>query len=530
MHVFNVFSFDAIILLVFALFLFMGIYFGLRKQLGIVLQLGLPPVILYFLFDEFLFLHEKIFKTSTERYVFNALFVYILAYLILFFLIGLLYGLIKPPVRKRVLERPRIYSRIVGGVLGLVSAFLFSSLLLYFLKPVLGFHYRSPLTKVMVAADNRVLTLSKLNRYQYVNVDKYREYDEALALFTGRAALDFYEETKERIESLPELETKIAGIRPLLSSASADLFGEGKLSELVRKDGKKRVYQRILDFEKENEDFSEINQTFSELQEKQAYVLLAEIIDETSFPALMEALDANLGEVLAEFPDLESRLAFERGHGAALYYLDNGPAFRKHLPEAGAELEHHVLAFETMLSGDPAQFAESFLAEAGGKYPQLGEAFRAYLRNREAISELPKNLTFAAKIVLAEEAKHWFVNHLWEDVGLLKHYLFDALGNPRNRSHRLYSEYFFVHYLASADEYEHFGGQELLECLNELEVLVQKGLLPRELAEKYVANLFLEEDSILAMLAGDGFSEMLEVEHEFLPENLKAELAKRGKR
>jgi hypothetical protein len=183
-----------------------------------------------------------------------------------------------------------------------------------------------------------------------------------------------------------------------------------------------------------------------------------------------------------------------------------------------------------MLSGDPAQFAESFLAEAGGKYPQLGEAFRAYLRNREAISELPKNLTFAAKIVLAEEAKHWFVNHLWEDVGLLKHYLFDALGNPRNRSHRLYSEYFFVHYLASADEYEHFGGQELLECLNELEVLVQKGLLPRELAEKYVANLFLEEDSILAMLAGDGFSEMLEVEHEFLPENLKAELAKRGKR
>ena len=375
------------------------------------------------------------FKTSTERYLFNALFVYILAYLILFFLIGLLYGLIKPPVRKRVLERPRIYSRIVGGVLGLVSAFLFSSLLLYFLKPVLGFHYRSPLTKVMVAADNRVLTLSKLNRYQYVNVDKYREYDEALALFTGRAALDFYEETKERIESLPELETKIAGIRPLLSSASADLFGEGKLSELVRKDGKKRVYQRILDFEKENEDFSEINQTFSELQEKQAYVLLAEIIDETSFPALMEALDAYLGEVLAEFPDLESRLAFERGHGAALYYLDNGPAFRKHLPEAGAELEHHVLAFETMLSGDPAQFAESFLAEAGGKYPQLGKC-SGLISGTEAISS-PKNLTFAAKIV-PEEAT--LVCKSSGRRGLLHIPL--IFRNPRNRSHRLYSEYF----------------------------------------------------------------------------------------
>ena len=59
MGLFKTFSFDAVILIVFAFFLFMGIYFGIRRQFVLVLRLALPPVILYFLFDEFLKLHEK---------------------------------------------------------------------------------------------------------------------------------------------------------------------------------------------------------------------------------------------------------------------------------------------------------------------------------------------------------------------------------------------------------------------------------------------------------------------------------------
>ena len=152
----------------------------------------------------------------------------------MFFAIGLIYGIFKPPVKTRIMKEPGLFSRLAGGAAGLISAYFTSLLLVFFLKPVLGFNFSTPLTKVLVATDNSVFTLSKLNRHQYVNVDEYLEYDEALDLFTGKSALDFYRKTEARFP-LSRIGTGNRTIFPALQ-ASRNLAGRGKLEELARKE------------------------------------------------------------------------------------------------------------------------------------------------------------------------------------------------------------------------------------------------------------------------------------------------------
>lgn len=530
MGLFKTFSFDAVILIVFAFFLFMGIYFGIRRQFGLVLRLALPPVILYFLFDEFLKLHEKtkgFLKIRADGYLASALFVYIVAYLLMFFAIGLIYGIFKPPVKTRIMKEPGLFSRLAGGAAGLISAYFTSLLLVFFLKPVLGFNFSTPLTKVLVATDNSVFTLSKLNRHQYVNVDEYLEYDEALDLFTGKSALDFYRKTEAAISSLPELEQEIGTILPLLSQASRNLAGSGTLEELARKEGGKRVYQSILELEKNNENYPLIKEKLQQLHENRAYLLIRELLPgPLDFPSLMAVVSENLASILSEFPGVEEKKAFESGHAAGLYFQENGARFRELLPQAGTELEEHVEAFAGLLAGDPSEYMEAFLEGHSADFPELAKVFRKYLKHKDELANLPKNLSLAAKLALVERGKNWFENPLWEKHSLLRYHFFEALTSPDNRGHELYSEYFFRNYLATEDYYG-FGAEEFRACLDELQELVEDGLLPEAVARIYVRNLLLE-DSFLRESVAENLSDILALEHAYLSAELKAELAKRG--
>ncbi|HEY8395680.1 MAG TPA: CvpA family protein [Bacilli bacterium] len=544
MEFFNTFSFDAIILLVVAISIFTGIYYGIYRQVGVLLKLGLPFVVLYFLFDQFLIIHKKItglglFKNSSHRYLINALFVYIIAYALLFFLIGMIYRIFRPSVMDRVLKRPEAYSRLVGGFIGLITGFLISTLLVYFLKPIIGFNYNPPFTKLLIASENRVISLSKLNQYQYVNVEKFQAYDEAIDSFTGRSALDYYTKSCETIQSLSELEEKINHeICPLLSSSSQELLGEDVLESLVSKDGNKRIYQKILEIEKDNESYQLIEASFRELPSKQVYILLSSLLEEEgtfSFPAFMETVESNYEEILSEFTDLKSRKEFENGFASGKYYLENQETFRKYFPgNQNADFVTRVENMETLLESEEFPgYAKSFLESDAENYPLLTEIFRKYLKQEKTITVLPKHLSFAAKIVLAEESKNWFKAPLWEDMDLIKYYLYDAFTSSENRGHKLYSEYFFANYLAAEEGYESFGGAEFSACLEKLQAAVATGIIERDVAERYVANLLLEEDGVLAdfqkrkISAPSLYDEILQLENEYLTESLKAELASR---
>lgn len=548
MELFKTFSFDAIIILVLVISFFVGIYYGIYRQVGLVLKLGLPFIALYFVFNGLMNIYLKttrlgLFKKSANRYLFNALLVYILAYVLLFSLTGFIYYLFRPSVKKRVLTQSNIYLRIVGGFIGLISGFLICTILAYFIKPFINYNYDNPLTKALIASENKVLTISKLNQYQNINVERFEEYKETIDLFTGRRALDFYSLFEQKLTSLPELELKLkTEIQPLLSENSKNLITSNDiLKELIRKDGNKRVYEKIMEAEKENSNFALIEETLLEINNNRAFIwvyyeYLGTDISELSFNGLVSFSQNNLDAMLLELPDHKSRLDFKEDLAACEYYLDHGQVFSGYLSaelEAN-DLKTYVTTFENLLKAEALQdYSERFLKTESAKYPKLAKIFKNYQKNIKVINNLPNNLSFVVKLVLAEEEKNWFQNPLWEKHTLLKYYLYDALSAQSNRGHELYSEYFFANYLAVSEDYEVFGVREFEECLERLDETVKSGLLRQEVAEKFVTNLLLDEESIIAdmerrnITSASFYEDILALEHEYLTDSLKAELLKR---
>ncbi len=548
MEILKTFSFDAIIILVLAVSFFIGIYYGIYRQVGLVLKLGFPFIILYFSFSSLMKGYQKLthlglFKKNPHRYLFNALLVYILAFVLLFFLTGFIYKLFQPSVKKRVLNQTKIYFRIIGGFIGLISGFLVCIILVYFIKPFINFDYESPLTKALVATENKVLTISKLNQYQNVNVEKFEEYKLTISLFTGRRALDFYTDFEQEILSLPELEEKLqTAILPLLSETSKNLIESNDiLKELIRKVGNKRVYEKILEAEKKNNDLALIEEALLEVKNNRVYIwiyykYLETELSELAFEEFIYFCLSNHEEVLAEIIDHKKRQDFQKGLAACEYYLENGQVFSSYLTSFDpyiSDLKTYVINFESLLKSEALDDYSVQFLKTEIKYPKLAKIFRSYQKNKKKINNLPNQLSLAAKIVLAEEEKNWFQDPLWEKHELLKYYFYDSLAVSSNYGHELYSEYFFAKYLAASENYEVFGVSEFGECLKKLDEAVAMGLLQREVAEKVVSNMLLNEEGIIADLEKENiitasfYEDVLELENEYLTESLKAKLLKR---
>jgi hypothetical protein len=551
LNIFATFSFDVIILLVLAVSFLTGIYLGLYRQAGNTLVLALPLILLYFLFDAIMTVYIKItglgfFKSSPHRHLFNVLIAYALAYVILAVFIWFIYRLFRPSVQKRVLNQPSRLFRILGGTLGLLSGYVICLILIYVIKPFININYHSPLTRVLIGTESKVITISKLNRYQNINVEKFHKYQKEINLLTGRTAFDFYSEAHDFLIYLPDLEIYLeTEIHPLLSDASKALIednleGNNYLQGLVKRVDNKRISELILENEKANNNFSLISSKYALLRKNEGYILvyyeyLNTDLTDLNFYTLINIFEENQEEILKEISDKERKEVFNKGLEASLYYKENSDFFINEFSSEGeiSDIAIYVKYFESLLKSLKLQeIADEFLKTDNSDYPILKEIFRNYLKYKDRLIDLPPHLSFEAGIILSEEEKNWLQTPLWENHVLIKSYLLDCLSSSVNYGHELYSEYFFTKYLADPQGYDSFGIEEFQDVLLKLDEQVTSGLLNQNVAEKYINSLLLESDSIVYDFVRQEladpliFQEIVLLENKYLTDSLKAEILK----
>jgi uncharacterized membrane protein required for colicin V production len=535
--VFETFSFDIIIFLVLVISVLSGVYYGLYRQGGKTLRLLIPFIALYFLFNPIMKIYDstlgKTFFRNSIYYRFsNALLVYVLFFALFCLFSKAIYYLFRPSVQKRVLNQESKLSRTFSGFLGLMNGYLLTIIILFILNPFLDINYQTPLTKFLNLTANEVLTVSKLNEYQYLNVEEYERYQEGLGKITGRTAKKAFQEITNFFEKTSTINLELENHYLSFSEEAKNLVlvnlsGSDYLQALMTKVDGKHVFTSVLNLEKENPAYSQLKEIYDELVLFEGYLLVLEeyqLINK-NMEELNALLQTHYYDISSAFTNSNAQSKFEKNARVLNTLAENYSFYSKFSVEIISNMDTYYDIINSLDNEQFKSFCTDFLADGDTKnYPEIVEVFELYLEKEQVINKFNPYLSLAAKLVLSKDQKNWLVKPLWERQALLKTYIFDALSSERVLGSQLYQEYFLYQYLISDYDGREFDIDYFETLLESLESKVNLGIVDEVVASNLIKQLLYNPQGALINLTLDGklsptfFADLEGLEHPYLGE------------
>lgn len=166
-------NFDFIILIMILFCVIKGIINGLYKQVKTFLTLLIPFIFSYFLrgiifsklsglsfFTKFMNFLFKIFSNFIEvdsPNYFSRIIVYCLIYIIIYFIISSLFKLFSPSIMNLITKDKNKPSRIIGGVLGFLNAYLLLLIVYIIIGTFVDFNQTTFLSKMFFELNGKIL-------------------------------------------------------------------------------------------------------------------------------------------------------------------------------------------------------------------------------------------------------------------------------------------------------------------------------------------------------------------------------------
>lgn len=162
----KVLNFDIFIIAIVLMCVASGLYRGFFKQLSTTISLAGAFAVVYFVKPMLMDMIESmaIYETITG-YIFMVLrfvakgtqdeigshVVFILLFVVSFFVIRMVFNVFSPSRKNVVLKTLTRTSRIIGGVLGVVSGYAIIMLTLILIKPITTVDYTTPITEIVIS-------------------------------------------------------------------------------------------------------------------------------------------------------------------------------------------------------------------------------------------------------------------------------------------------------------------------------------------------------------------------------------------
>jgi hypothetical protein len=519
-QLFETFNFDIIIILVLFVSVVTGMYYSFYKQIGKFLMLYLPFLILYFIFDIILnfylgITNGGILKESTSQKIINVFIIYILSFIMIALIIKFVHLLFKPTVTARVLNDVSKTSRVAGALLGVMNAYLIIFLLMYLVNPLIDINYNNLLTKTINNSSNEVLTITKLNIVQNVNVEEHKDYQEAEEIFTGRAKLNALNKLTYELTKIDYISNDLKTLMyPTLSNASKELIDaviidNDYLSAVLKADESGIVFEKILVLEVANPDINNYQNYYNQLKNNDYLIIYQEYLNrESTSSNIEEVILLNKYEIINKFKNQKYEI---------IEIIENINIYNDYesilsIPEVTySTLSNRVTFNENLLrSIDSLETLKEHLDSINSSEKEFSKVktlkllVDEALKNTDNVFKMNPNMCLSTRVILARNYK--FYNEFeWTNNLLLNSYLINSLVSTKLAGYDLYHEYFFYRFLAFD-----LGTGEVIShdyynlILERLEAVVVDGLINSKEASTFINLLLENKDSSFNDLVNRG--------------------------
>ena len=534
MEYLSTFNFDIIIVLVLIASIIAGAYYSLYRQIRKTLVLIVPLVALYFVLPPLMtFIKStsaiydilvkiisfvgRFLKLGAYQNIMISGLIGLISFVIMALMISFIFQLFTVPIEKRVLRSTPWFSRVVGGLFGLIKGYVLIILILLFMKPIADINYHKPFTKVIVDTSLVYLPVSKLNEVQNVNVTLYREYQEAFDHVSGNkvlATLNFLDDVNDQFI---DLDTYID--TTMLDQLSADsqtlitthLTGTDYLTALLTDVDGTLVIDTVLTDEKNNPNIATIKEKLTFLLNHRGYwtflsTILTNPINTYEYDEISQAYRDNQESLLELFPSLRYKNEFVLYMQNLSFFENNFLDFKTILAdETITDFASYQISFQDAINNHFSDYATSFtsyaFAETSPTLISLRSMFSEAMKYEANLALMDINMSLPTRVILGKRYDEWFTNPLWETEVLINSYCLDSLGSYQAQGNNLYSEYFFFNYLSEGMTFDDlFSIDDLEIMLTNLEVLVNDGLLAQTTATGFIDSLFQTPNSLFVQM------------------------------
>ena len=538
MKIFESFNFDIIIILILISSIVSGLYFNLYRQGKRTISFIIPFIILYFSFNPILnniknisIINDPIigiinfFKIETYRESTYALIIYFGLYIALNLIIKLVYSLFRVPVQKRVLSKPSALSKLLSSFLGLLHGYVLVLLIMFVLNPLITINYEKPITRFITSTSNDVITISNYNRLKNINIISYESYENSINQLTGREALDNYNRILDEFDGFLELENEfINEIIPVLSNDSTNLIDKNNMLDSYYSN---RLI--ILAHEKGKPIVNRLREINAFIEKRYAFLKAYYNLSDYSYPTLSTYLINSEELILEDITKLQFKDELINIVNIFKNYNESRSVFLDLLEYEPVDIYTDVGYFEKELNTNTEKFIISF----NNKFPQkdtillkdLDMIFQRYLKSKDKIDSMNPHMSLSTKLTLESRFSYYFIDVNIKNNPLYWSFIVDSITNLDEKSNSLYSEYVFYINLSNEVNLNDFTKEEFIKIVTNLDSLVDKGLLTKDEASKYFANLFSNKNKVFFGLVDDQLkTEIRNIESEYISEEILMEL------
>ena len=561
MRYFETFNFDIIILLILIASIITGIYFGFYRQARKTFTILVPFIVLYFVFEKIIllletlsfysFIQDKVFKNVTKfiglsQYLNTTtiLVIGIIAYVLIALFVSFIFSLFKVSAIKQITKKPNTFSKVNACILAIINGYVLIIILMYSMKPLTNLNYNLFVTDLFTKTSNEVITISKLNEYQYLNVEKHQNYENAFAHLSGKKVYSIYLELNTFYESLDEINNQIKNeYYPSMTDESKtliddNLVGEDYIGCLLKTVNNRVVFLSILAHEKNSVNYTILREKYNYLLNHRGYIFINENLLSNDFSTysvfeLNEIFQNNKDEILNHFSDLRIRNDFIKKLEALNFFTSHYDEYKNLVDDNINDLDAYLIAYENIFHDydELAIFANIFVENYPDLQPNTIEFYiftglNDFLNNQETIKLMNNNMSISTALTIINNNK--LVNgDLSKFHPLLKAYLKDSILYP-TKGYDLYHEYFFYKYLAyNINLNDGLDIDDFNIILTNLDNSVNQNIISTQEAQVYLEALFSNSHSVIFDLrcrkkvADTLFQEIKNLNNQYITDHLK---------
>lgn len=435
------FNFDFVIITVLLFGIFFYFYRGFVKSAIRLFQLGLFFVVVELINKKLVLLAEfqkfsasinklinnsaKFFKISELPSLLSVWIIYLIIFIIIWAIISLCKLIFRPSVEKELTHKPKIYSRILGSIIGFVNAYLALVLII-----ALGFdiipYQKKGLTRVFVEQSLKISSFENYNYYRLTIKDEYDDLKEAEDYLTNRLLTSITTKIFAIDSEMRNIENDfLVNLDILITSSTAkslinnhlpttNLSVAGYTKALLAKAGNQKIYQ-IVQSEEENAlstnpHLSRLVRYFTFLEQNQIYIELLFAFNEDLTTSNLTSLynfilDEDNG-YLQHFNELSLALEVYQGLNQWIYDQvkdeTSGTTYEEVIANVLKDHQKTLALAKKFQNHYQTNFNNPSLKVIGEKYNFL---FRQYEKYAKQIETINQNINISNKIILVKTFK-----------------------------------------------------------------------------------------------------------------------------
>ncbi len=531
MEYLSTFNFDIVIALVLIASIIAGVYYSFHRQTKKTLILLIPLVALYFVLTpvmDFIVatpsIHTilmkviafvaKLFKLGSYTNIMLSGFIAFVLFGLMMLIIAGVFGFFVSSVEKRVLKNIPPFSRVVGGLFGLINGYLISILLLLFMKPIADINYQRPLTNFIVDTSLVYLPVSKLNEVQNANVEIHKQYDEAYGHLSGEKVVFVLLELEDILDTLEAINLYVENTMfAQLGAASqtlinTHLIANDYISALLTDVDGTLVTTTVLTNEKNNAEIATIKEKLNTVTMNSGYwhffsQVMSEDLGTYDYDEISSLYLDHEEAILGKFTNLRYKNEMMKQMECLAFFATYFNDYQAILNDANvtdfSSYRQSLLSvFQSSFVDYATRFKEYDFLVNHQINQSLTDLFSDYLKHQTNIDLFSPYMSCATKVVLGRRYADWVSLPLWETEVLLHSYLIDTITSASLGGFPLYHEYFFYQYLSEGITFQdQFDVTDFSTMLDHLETQVELGTLSIEQASGFLDGLALFSSSVL---------------------------------